>query len=331
MRILWVGEDTSLDVPIGGNLIRRQPEFKGETVHSSERIDLLLNGDLSKYDVIAYWGGISNKELLDTVPLVKQRTNTKLITLLRATGTGIPAWNYTHQLSIIKNLPLFDAVFTPHWDHFQYCKALGVNVFHLPHAIDFSKYPTRAPLSEIPEDATIAIGSGGLEPHRGLFWSALSYKVIKKYYPKVRGVVPLPAREHKTTVEFIGYSLQRCLEDIVFCVGGVFGKYIKDIADQVDVALLNLMTTGNSRTLLDYAVLNIPCIHPSNVQHHCDPFPDLKTFNYSSVLEYRNKFDSLVKDWGFYRKVMGYSMKLVKEHDVKIIVELFKGYLEEIL
>lgn len=326
MKIAWLGEDSSLDVPIGNNLIRRQSEFNGTTIPAKERIEFLKSGDLDQFDVIAFWSGISDKALLETVPIAKKRTTAKLITLLRATGTGIPAWHVDHQIALIKNLPLFDMVFTPHMDHLQYLEVLDAHARYLPHAIDFSRYPHRIFSPIMPENATICIGTGGMEAHRGFFWSALTYKEIKKRFPQVSGMVVIPAREYETTEKFVK---EIDLKDIRLYGGGHFTTYINTIAI-ADVALINVMTCGASRTVLDYAVLGIPVIKAFNLNQD-DPFPLFSTNLYSDILHMVTIFEDMVKNPEWYEQEMEGALRKVHEFDIKIVVEKFKNYMKELL
>lgn len=329
MKILWMGEDTSHTVPIGGNVLRRLPEFRGHSIHHTAVPQFAKSGYLEEFDILAYWGGLSDRGYLETIPTLKRRNpDAKIIMLLRATGTGIPSWHVDHQISIIKIMPMVDLVFTPHWDHFQYLDCLGCNVQHLYHAIDFDKYPKANIKEGIADDARIAIGSGGMEAHRGFFWSAIAYKEIKRRHPKVSGVIMLPEKEIETTLKF---ARDIKLEDVIFITGGDFKKYIIDLRDNVDVGLMTLMTNGNSRTLLDYSAMFIPCIHSRNIQRNFgDPFPDLSVPSYSYTGAIGMRFTNLL-DQEFYRDVMMHNLQVLKQHDVATVADYFREKLKKLI
>lgn len=323
MKIAWLGADTSLETPIGNNLIRRSPKFAGDTI--GWPTVLTQTEVLADYDLIGVWCGVHNLEVLTHMPKIRAATDGKIITNLWAPGSSEPAWHIDHQAKLINNTQHFDALISSHYCHIEQYRVLGVPTYHLPHPIDLSKYPE--PRSR-PEIDTIMVGSGGIVSGRGFFYSLITYKALKKKFPKIKGFTVVGTSFINATHRLLMNVLKEDPEFVIF-EGRAWPEYSKEIRDVGTLHLLNFTYSGFDRTTMDNAALGIPTITPMNL-FSGELFPYLKIEGYWATEGGMELASKLLTDEMFYNDCVEYGMSKIKEHDIKKVENIFQLILRDI-
>ncbi len=324
MKIAWLGADTSLETPVGNNLIRRSEKFKGDTIAWQEIFD---NVDLLKdYDLIGVWCGVQNYGVMGLLPRIRHATDGKIITNLWAPGSSEPAWSWNHQVLLMKNTKYFDALISSHKCHLQQYKSLGVPTFYLPHPIDLSKYSTYK-RDNPPEEPTVLMGSGGNCSGRGFFYSVVVFKKLQEHFPSLKGVC-IAGKEniHETLSIINGVGLNH----VNVYEGAPWPEYIKFISENITFQILMFTYSGFDRTTMDCAAVGIPVITPYNLFSGEELFPSLHVSGYWATEEAFERAYRLLTDLEFYNMNVSFGRTNIKRHDITCVEHDFQNILKSI-